>query len=193
MRHRRWLVLGLPMLWIAAGCATRVSEGRTALRHGNYLEAASRFENVLASNPRRTDALVGLGVSKYKLGAFDEAAETLGRAVARTPNDPTVRLYLALSHLQKGEYGPVEEHLAALAALKPGPRAVAQIDRALRLTRGSEPLSDEIRAFMAASLEDETGLERQLTEAQRALRESEMRRIQYSPPIHVDSRGRCRC
>ena len=59
---------------ILAGCATPYLQGRTALQQGRYDEAA-----------RRLDALAGLGVARYKLGAFDEAVDTLHRVVTHAP------------------------------------------------------------------------------------------------------------
>ncbi len=119
MRRRSVSLVMLLTLAIVAGCATPSGQAWRALRQGRYVEAARLYEEALASEPDRLEALVGLGVSRYKLGAFAEAAEVF-----------------------------------ALRELGPGPRLAAQIDRALQLIR-SEFLSDALRAFIAASLEDE--------------------------------------
>ena len=50
-----------------------------------------------------------------------------------------------------------------LRELKPHPRLTEQIDRTLRLTR--QPLTEELRDFIAASLEDEADSARAVREA----------------------------
>lgn len=166
MREERVIAGILLTVSMVTGCATPYVEGRTALRQGRFDEAATHFQQALAQDPGRPDALVGLGVSRYKLGAFDEAVEALGRVVAQYPERREVRLYLGLSYLRKGEIGPAEEQLTALAALKPHPRLADQIDRALRLLRVEYPLSEELRSFLATSLEHELEWEREVREAQ---------------------------
>ena len=166
--------LAVAMLGLA-GCATAMGDGRQALRQGRYAEAATHFEEALAREPEKTDALIGLGIAKYKAGDWDDAIEPLGRVIAREPRSSTARLYLGLAHLRKGDVGPVDEHLTAFVAQRPGTRAAAQADRALRVLRGPDPLSDDMRAFVATSLEDEAELERQVIEAQRYAREMEFR------------------
>jgi tetratricopeptide (TPR) repeat protein len=192
MRARTMFAVSLGALTLA-GCASATMDGRQALRQGRYDEAATRFEDALAREPDRVDALVGLGVAKYKVGAFDEAIDPLGRALARQPKLPIAHLYLGLAHLRKGEDGPVEEHLGALATQQKGTRLAAQSDRALRVLRGRDPISDEMRTFMAASLEDQADLERQAIEAQRAAREAELRwrDAYYSSPIILCRGRRC--
>lgn len=153
---------------VLSGCASAYVRGQAALREGRFEEAATDFERALAQNPDRTDALVGLGMTRYKQAAFDEAAEALRRAVALTPRQQEARLYLGLSYLRKGQDGLAEEQLTALADLKPHRRLAAQIDRALRVLRVEYPLSDEVRSFLAASLEDEADWEREVRDAQLA-------------------------
>ena len=75
-----------------AGCATAMNHGAEALRHGRYADAATHFEDALAKDPDRTGALLGLGIAKYKAGAWDEAIEPLQGVVAREPQSPTARL-----------------------------------------------------------------------------------------------------
>jgi tetratricopeptide (TPR) repeat protein len=150
-------------------------QGQRALRQGRYADAADHFDQALAENPSRTDALVGLGIARYKLGALDEAVDTLGRAVAQSPDDAPARLYLALGYLQKRDAFLAEEQLTTLRSLRFDPRLAAQIDRALEVIR-SEPLTDPIRTFVAASLETEADLIQELGEAR-----LEARRYAYPP------------
>lgn len=160
------IFLALPAL---AGCATPYAQGLTALRQERYDEAASYFTEILARDPGRLDALAGLGVARYKLGAFQEAEDALRQVIAQAPKHREARLYLGLAYLQKGENGPAAEQLAALLDLKPHPRVAAQIDRALRVIR-SGPLSDQLKSLVAASLEDEVEWEREVREAERERR-----------------------
>lgn len=190
MRRHLTLALGVVTTALTSACATAYSDGRVALSQGRYVDATTRFEEVLARDPERLDALVGLGIAKYKLGALDEAAGALGRAVARAPKLLAARLYLGLAHLGRSEYGPAEEHLAEVTRLAPGTRTAAQVDRALRLMRGRDPLSDELRAFVAASLEDDADLEREVRETQAALREAELRRQPAATVPFAIKRGR---
>jgi tetratricopeptide (TPR) repeat protein len=167
-------VVVVPLL--AAACATAYTDGRSLLREGRYVDAAERFEQAVASEPENVDALVGLGLARYKLADFEEAAGVLDRAVARAPRHFVARLYLGLTHLQRTEDGPAEEHLGEVARIAPGTRTAAQIDRALRVLRGRDPLSEDMRQFIAAAIEDDAELERQVRDTAAALRDAEMRR-----------------
>jgi tetratricopeptide (TPR) repeat protein len=167
-------VLTLLVSLVLAGCATAFGDGGgTALRQGRYVDAVESFEQVLAHDPDRVDALIGLGLAKYRLGAFDEAAEALDRAVLRVPTHFTGRLYLGLARLRRADDGAAEENLATVASMMPGTKTAGQIDRALRVLRGRDPVGDELRAFMATAIEDGVSLERQVRETQAALRDAE--------------------
>lgn len=181
------LVCGLAL----TACATPYGQARSALAKGDYGEAAAHFEQVLAREPDRLDALTGLGIARYKLGAYDEAAETLARVVTRAPRQAPARLYLGLSALRKGEVGTAEEQLSAFRDLRPDPRLAAPVDRALRLMRG-DPLTDELRQFIAATLEDQATLVREL--------DATKERLHYARPVYVpyvrcfsSARGRIVC
>lgn len=154
---------------ILAGCATPYGLGQTALGQGRYYEAASYFEKVLARDPGQLDALVGLGVSRFKLAELDEAVETLGRVVAQAPERGEARLYLGLSYLRKGEDDLAEDQLTALLRLKPEPHLAAQIDRGLRALRSDQLISEEMRSFFVTSLEDEAEWAREVRELRLAL------------------------
>jgi tetratricopeptide (TPR) repeat protein len=149
---------------VLAGCATPYGLGQTALRQGRYGEAVSHFEQVLAQDPNRLDALVGLGVSRYKLTEFGEAIDALDRVVAQAPEHADARLYLGLSYLRTGEDGLAEDQLNALLGLTPEPRLAAQLDRALQVLRSDQLLSEEMRGFLVASLEDEAEWAREVRE-----------------------------
>ena len=164
MRQQHAPLVTLLAVALLAGCATPYGRARTALAEGRYEEAASGFEEILTRHPDRLDALVGLGKARYKLGAFDDAITALTRAAAQAPQSETARLYLGLSYLQKGEDGPAEEHFKTLLGLAPHPRLAAQTNRALEVMR-SDHLAKDVRAFIAASLEDEADWARELRQA----------------------------
>ena len=171
MTWRTALGLGCVIL-LAAGCST-TSAGTTALRQGRPAEAAAQFEKALTEDPGRLDALIGLGISKYRLGAYDEAIATLGDAVQRAPNQPSARLYLALSYLRTRDDAKAQEQLAALRALPLDPRFVAQVDQTLELLRAG-PINDPVRTYILASLDYVWESSRELAETRQALRNSQL-------------------
>lgn len=169
--------LGLVVL-LAAGCATTpTAMGSAALREGRPAEAVGQFEKALAEDPERLDARIGLGISRFRLGAYDEAIAALTDAVTRAPGNPTARLYLALSHLRKREDAKAREHLTALRALPLEPRFVAQIDQTLDLLRAG-PVSDAVRTYVVASLDYASDWSRELAETRMALRSAQ---FQWDP------------
>jgi len=174
-----------PLLFAAtllAGCATPYGQGTTAYRQGRYAEAVARFQTVLAEDSDRLDALIGLGLAHYKLGAWDDAIGALSRAVAVAPGHGVGRLFLGLAYLQRGDDGRVAEHLTAYRELSPEPRTVALVDRARHLLRGA-PLSAEVRTFIAASLEGSVEWQRELGETRRALQDEEFRHLTFADRV----------
>jgi tetratricopeptide (TPR) repeat protein len=166
-------------LALLAGCATTYGDARSSLRQGRYAEAADEFEAALKEDPGRLDALSGLGVARYKMGAYEAAQDALGRVVTHAPKNAEARLYLALAHVQKGEDRTAVEHLTAFRDLQPSPQLAAQVDAAVKLLRSERPLSTEIRGFIATSLEESAKLAREVRDAQWAAQ-----RYYASPPFY---------
>jgi tetratricopeptide (TPR) repeat protein len=164
-----WPALAAAALFVAtlAGCATPYSQGLVAAGQGRYAEASVLYEEALARNPDRLDAIVQLGIVRYKLGALDGAIELLERARTRAPAEPSVRLFLALAYLRKNELPSAAEQLTTFVGLKPDRRLAAQAERTIAMIR-SGPLPEETRAFAAASLENAADLTDEV-EAWRAL------------------------
>jgi tetratricopeptide (TPR) repeat protein len=178
------------MALLLAGCASAYLQGRTALRQERYGEAASLFAETVAQDPNRVDALVGLGISRYKLGALNEAVDALRQAVGRAPGDAQARLYLALSHLGKADDGEAQEQFRALLDLRPERRLAALVDRALRLLQSDRPLSDAMREYVAASLEAHVACAEEVEETRRQAR---LGPYLYEPPfgiLYLSPRGR---
>ena len=149
----RWLrtvALAAGALGVAS-CATAYLQGQSDLRSGRPAEARRHFQDALANRPERLDALAGLAVAEYKLGAFDEALPLFERVVTRMPGSGEAHLYLGLAHLQRGDLERAATFMTEARQLGLPPRTVAQIDQALPLL--GPGLSDGVRAFIASSLE----------------------------------------
>lgn len=160
---KRALLL-LVVLALAAGCASAVVQGQVALRQGRYVEAEGFFNEALAKDPGRTDAVVGLGISQYKQGQIEEAIGSLEKVVQIRPNEPSVRLYLALAYLKKGDTAQAEQQLTALRSLRIDSRVGDQVQQALELLRQG-PLTDSVRSFLVGSLETQAELSRDVQDA----------------------------
>ena len=172
MSWGRGIGLGL-VLMACAGCATgQTAAGSAALREGRPAEAAERFQEALAENPDRVDAKIGLGISRYRLGAYDDAVAALGDAVKQAPDQPAARLYLALSHLRKRDDARTTDELTALRALALEPRFAAQVDQTLALLRAGGT-TDPVRTYIAASLDYAFDWTRELAETRLALRNTQ--------------------
>jgi tetratricopeptide (TPR) repeat protein len=159
---------------LAGGCATTpTAAGTSALRQGRPAEAVAQFEKALAEEPDKLEALVGLGIARYRLGAYDEAIATLGDAVGRMPDQPGARLYLALSHVRKRDDAKAREQLTALHALPVEPRFIALVGHAIDLLEAGG-LTDPVRTYLIASLDYGSEWSRELAETRLALRRAEL-------------------
>jgi tetratricopeptide (TPR) repeat protein len=180
-------------LALLGGCATAYSEGRTSLRQGRYAEAAEEFQAALNDHPGRVDALVGLGVARYKMGEYQEAEEALGRAVTQAPKNGEARLYLALTQVQKGEDTAAAEQLGAFLLLQPSARLERQIDAAVKLLRSDRPLTTEMRSYVATSLEESARLAREVRDAQWAAQRAYASPAFYPLHCYPTRHGRIVC
>jgi tetratricopeptide (TPR) repeat protein len=159
----------VPIVVLAlAGCATAYGRGELALRSGHYDEAARHFEQAIGADPDRAEALLGLGIARYKLGELPQASTALEEAVRHAPGSHGARLYLGLALLRAGERERAVTQLAALRDLGPHPRLTAQLARAQELIR--TPLPDAMRDFIVAGLEHELEWQLDVIEARRTAR-----------------------
>ena len=162
------------VLSVLAGCATtQTRAGSSALREGRPDEAAQHFKEALVDDPTRVDAKIGLGISRYRLAAYDDAIAALGDAVKQAPDQPAARLYLALSHLRTRRDATAIEELTALHALPLEPRLAAQIDQTLTLLRAGG-VTDPIRTYVAASIDYAFDWTREVAETRQALRAAQI-------------------
>lgn len=172
MKLRWGLGLGLVVV-VAAGCATGpTAAGSSALREGRPAEAVEHFQHALSEEPNRLDALIGLGISRYRLGAYDEAVATLTDAVTRAPANPLARLYLALSYIRTRDDAKAQEHLRTLQTTQIDPRFGALVEQALDLLRAGNP-PDPVRTYLVASLDYGADWARELAETRQALRHAQ--------------------
>jgi tetratricopeptide (TPR) repeat protein len=153
---------------LAIACATPLMRAQTDLYQGRYDAAARGFTDVLARQPERIDAVVGLGVARYKGGDLEGAAFMLDRALTLAPKDLEARLYLALTHLRQSRDAQAEAQLAGLAAM-PGvhPRLRAHVQRTRDLVAADGVIADDVRTFVAAGLEDALEWDEDLVAARR--------------------------
>jgi len=149
-------------------CATAQRRGEQALYAGQYNEAIQIFQATLAEHPERLDARLGLGIALYKAGALPDAALTLDEVLARAPAEGTALLYRGLIAIQQREDEAAAGFLARFGDVARMPRFQAQLERALRVLRGPEPLSADTREFIAASLEDAVRSAREVEQARLA-------------------------
>ena len=163
---RRWLLVLLSLS--LAGCVTAQRRGEQALYAGQYNEAIQIFQATLAEHLDRLDARLGLGIALYKAGALPDAAVTLDDVLARAPTEGAALLYRGLIAIQQRQDEAAAGFLARFGDVAPMPRFQAQLERALRVLRGPEPLSGEMREFMATSLEDAVRSAREVEQARLA-------------------------
>jgi tetratricopeptide (TPR) repeat protein len=158
------LVTPLIALIVLAGCASATREGQVALLIGDNAEAAAHFEAALAKNPTSVNALVGLGVARYRLESFADADRAFTSALAQTPDLPVAHLYLGLSALRRGQDDVADAEFGRFAGMGVAPRLTAYIDRTLRLLH-SIPASEELRAYMADGIADQAAWAGEVTDA----------------------------
>jgi len=161
-----WVLLGVLPL---AACSTASMQGRVALGEQRWDDAAAHFEAALAREPGAPEALVGLGVARYKQGALRDAEDALRRAAVAEPSCVEARLYLGLVYVRAGKTAAAEDQLVAVRELRVHPRTRALLDQARRVLRHPD-LPEAVRGFLAASLESELAWARDVRAAERAPR-----------------------
>jgi len=175
---------------ILTGCASANRDGQVALLYGDNATAATYFETALAKDPTSVSALVGLGIARYRLGAYTEADRALTDALAQTPDLPVAHLYLGLSALRRGQDDVADAQFVRFSSFGMSPRLSAYIDRTMRLLH-TVPASEELRAYMADGIADQAAWAGEVSEAWNAANYARATWY-YSPSIYYVTRG-CRC
>ena len=189
-RISRAVSLAFLLALILTGCASATRDGQVALLYGDNATAAASFENALAKNPNSVTALVGLGIARYRLGAFVEADRALNDALARSPDLPVAHLYLGLSALRRGQDDAADAEFVRFGSFGMSPRLTAYIDRTMSLLH-TVPANDELRAYMADGIADQAAWAGEVTEAWNAANYARATWY-YAPSTYYVVRG-CRC
>src|SRR5713226_3929698 len=74
--------------------------GGELLTEGKVIEAREHLERAVKLQPGNEKCQNLLGLTYFKVGVFDKAAETYGRLVSANPADPTLRVNLGLVFLK---------------------------------------------------------------------------------------------
>lgn len=86
---------------------------------GRLVEAASRYDVVLAAAPNETDALHLLGLIRREEQRYDDALALIGRAVEAAPAQPLFHFNLGAVRRQTGQLAAAEASLQQALALAP--------------------------------------------------------------------------
>lgn len=91
-----------------------------ALRcNGQYGEAKTEFQKVLAMNPGHIKARLQMGLIQGFEGDFDASLATLAALSAEVPNDLDVRYELAMTQLMLGEFDSGCANIRYILAIDP--------------------------------------------------------------------------
>lgn len=96
-----------------------VIPARQAFAAGNYAHAARYFEQALAEDPTRKEALLGVAASYDQIGRFDLSAPVYEKASSMMPGDPTLLNNMGYSHLLRGDLQSARSYFSRAAQMKP--------------------------------------------------------------------------
>ncbi len=91
-----------------------------AFTRGDYAQAVSCYQKLLATGPARAETLNSLGAALCKLGRYQDAEASFRKAIGRKPNHPDAHGNLGAVYLWKGKFKEAEHSLRR--ALKLGPQ-----------------------------------------------------------------------
>lgn len=110
--------------------------GSEMLLHRAYEPAATIFQAAVWRYPRSARFEIGLGLSLYSQGKYDDAVKSLLNAAALTPSDPRCFYFLSKAYdSSPGQADEVTQAFRRYAALEPG-NALAQYYYAMSLWKG---------------------------------------------------------
>ncbi|MEB3831728.1 tetratricopeptide repeat-containing S1 family peptidase, partial [Phormidium sp. CCY1219] len=81
-----------------------VARGEQLAKAGNYREAISAYNRVLAANPNHLDALYRRGEAYYRLEEFPPAIRDFNRLLQLNPNNAVVYFYRGYARQEQGEH-----------------------------------------------------------------------------------------
>src|SRR5262249_23639190 len=102
---------------------------------GQSEKALALVEKAMRLNPQYRDAYFGqLGFTYVYLGRYEEAVATLQKVVVHVPDDPSIRLALAVSYSELGKEAEAQAAAAELLRINP--------DYSLELDKQRSPIKD---------------------------------------------------
>lgn len=94
--------------------------GGELLASGKIIEAREHLEKAHELEPKNEKAQNLLGLTYFKLGLFDLAAQVYGQLVQENPADPTLRVNLGLVHLKTSDLERSIREFETATDLEPG-------------------------------------------------------------------------
>jgi tetratricopeptide (TPR) repeat protein len=182
--------VGLLSLMGCSASTAFVMQGQNALAAGDYDRAAQAFSLALLENPQHVGALTSLGIAYYRQEAFEAAIDALERAEAIAPDDPRIRLYLALSYLRQGQLDALRQHLTAFLERVQNRSVAGHTLRTLTVLEEAT-LSEGMREYIAYSLETTVQQEQRVEALREQVRVLEAQRY-FRPYPLVFRRSRTR-
>lgn len=132
---RNLLTIGLALvLWAAAGAQNYAEDKKKAdqaLASGNYAQAITVFQQLVATYPDKVEAINALGFAYYLNGEFDEAIATFESALSKDPADDSAKRNLILTggrRALESSYRAGLERIAQLKTRFPGHPQLAVLD-----------------------------------------------------------------
>ena len=183
-------VVGLLSLMGCSASTAFVMQGQNALAAGDYDRAAQAFSLALLENPQHVGALTSLGIAYYRQEAFEAAIDALERAEAIAPDEPRIRLYLALAYLRQGQLDALRQHLTAFLERVQNRSVAGHTLRTLTVLEEAT-LSEGMREYIAYSLETTVQQEQRVEALREQVRVLEAQRY-FRPYPLVFRRSRTR-
>ncbi len=94
-------------------------QAEQAQQSGNAELAVQKYQELIQAHPEVVAAHANLGIVLVSLGRFDDAITQYYIALASAPDNPPLRLDLALAYYKKGDFAAAAAHLAALQKQSP--------------------------------------------------------------------------
>jgi tetratricopeptide (TPR) repeat protein len=117
-------------------------------RQGRLAEAIAAYQNLLAGEPRNSDALHLLGVAMARSGRAAEGARAISAAVELQPDNPSIQVNLGNVLNEMGRHAEAVDHFARALRLKPDMVAAAHAQGRTLMLLGR--LEDALQALAAA-------------------------------------------
>jgi tetratricopeptide (TPR) repeat protein len=102
-------------------------EAVAAQQRGDNALAIRKYQELLKLRPDVVEVRANLGASLARAGRFDEAIEQYRVALARSGNNPVLRLNLALAYYKKNDWTAATPHLKILHEAEPANARVATL------------------------------------------------------------------